>query len=299
MESWLTLPVIRLLAAVQSRGSLSAAARDIGMAQSNASRAIGMLERRLGFEVLHRSTRGSTLTEEGQLIAQWGTAVVEASDRMLAGMSALVREEAHRLRLGASMTIAEHLVTGWVSRFRVRSPEASVELQVHNSARIIDLVRSGRLDLGFVESPTIPDDVHSRTVHTDELVLVVSTGHPWASREAGNEPVSLEEIRSTGLVEREVGSGTRAYVDELVGADRAAPVMEMNSNTAILQAVRQGLGPSVMSTMSVRESLSSGELVQVPVEVGGFFRQLRAVWRSGPGQSGSASEQVKDFLAAL
>ena len=78
------LPALRLLVAVAEQGSLGAAAREIGMAQSNASRALAGLERRLGFAVVHRSAAGSDVTPEGALVVGWAREVVEAMDRLMA-----------------------------------------------------------------------------------------------------------------------------------------------------------------------------------------------------------------------
>ncbi|MDN6457400.1 MAG: LysR family transcriptional regulator, partial [Yaniella sp.] len=62
-EFWLSLPMLRLLVGIADHGSLSASARSAGIAQSNATRSLQTLERRLGYSLIHRSTQVSTLTE--------------------------------------------------------------------------------------------------------------------------------------------------------------------------------------------------------------------------------------------
>ncbi|MEQ7739963.1 LysR family transcriptional regulator, partial [Escherichia coli] len=86
---WLQLPAVRLLVAVADSGSLSAGARAIGMAQANASRTIATLERRLGYPLLNRSTRGSQLTTSGSLTVEWAREILDAVERLSAGAAAL------------------------------------------------------------------------------------------------------------------------------------------------------------------------------------------------------------------
>lgn len=114
IDSWLNLTMLRLLVGVADRGSLSASARAAGIAQSNASRSLRTLERRLGYTLLRRSTRGSTLTQEGVLTVEWAREVLDGVDRLSAGADALAHRGQEELAIGASMTIAEHLLPGWI-----------------------------------------------------------------------------------------------------------------------------------------------------------------------------------------
>ena len=127
------LPALRLLVAVAEQGSLGAAAREIGMAQSNASRALAGLERRLGFAVVHRSAAGSDVTPEGALVVGWAREVVEAMDRLMAGAGAVTATAGGAVTVAASMTIAEYLAPVWLAALRRAHPDAAVSLEILNS----------------------------------------------------------------------------------------------------------------------------------------------------------------------
>ncbi|MGO2112488.1 MAG: LysR family transcriptional regulator, partial [Pseudoclavibacter sp.] len=146
---------LRLLVALADRGTLSAAARSIGMAQPNASRMLAGLEVRLGYALVTRRTTGSTLTHEGALTVEWARDVVDASDRLMAGAAA-IRGTGGELVIGASMTIAECLAPDWLAALRVTAPEVEATLRIDNSAGIIDAVHRGTCTLGLVETPSIP-----------------------------------------------------------------------------------------------------------------------------------------------
>lgn len=268
---------LALLVAVSTTGSLGAAARSIGVAQPNASRLITRLESDLGLRLLERSARGSTLTPEGRLVAEWAEPVLEAADRLLVGARSLRHDAETTLRIGASLTIGEHLAPGWLRTFRDVRPGVSVRLSVLNSADVIRGLQDGRLDLGFIESPGALPGLHGTVVARDELVVVVAPTHRWAARRA---PVPMAELAATPLIVREPGSGTRRTVDDLLaGFDRAEPVLECSSTGAVVASVVAGSGPAVVSTLAVDHLRHAGLVVVVPVDGPDFTRTLRAVWR--------------------
>ena len=276
VDNWLNLSMLRLLSGVAEHGSLSASAQAAGVAQSNASRSIKTLERRLGYSLLYRSPRGSTLTQEGKLTVEWAREVLQAVDRLTIGAETLVHSGHEELTIGASMTIAEHLLPGWIGAFRKKYPEVTTKLRVMNSADVIGSVETGEVCLGFVETPVLPTYLNSVPVWTDQLFAVVGVDHPWAQRK---HLLELEEIAVTPLIEREKGSGTRAFLDVLVGAERPEPLLELNSISAICQAVIEGIGPAILSKLALDSYLRTGQLVQVPTREKALDRVLHSVWK--------------------
>ncbi|WP_431813524.1 LysR family transcriptional regulator [Kocuria sp. cx-455] len=281
--------MLRLVVGVADHGSLSASARAANVAQSNASRSIRTMERRLGYALLRRSTRGSTLTQEGVLTVEWAREILDAVDRLGAGAEALSHRGDEELSIGTSMTIAEHLLPAWIGPFRARHSQVTTKLRVMNSAQVIEEVSSGAVTLGFVETPDVPPPLSATAVWTDQLVAVVNEAHPWARPD---RPLDVQSLAVTPLVEREEGSGTRAFLDRLVGNHRPPPLLELNSNSAICQAVIEGIGPAVLSRLAVQSYLRSGLLIEVPISGHDFDRTLRALWTD----SAALSVAARDFL---
>lgn len=267
---------LRLLVGIAEHGSLGAAARAIGMAQPNATRTLARMERQLGLPLVGRSPAGSRLTTQGTLIVQWARSVLDAADNLMLGAEALRSEQSGQLDVAASMTVAEYLVPPWLGEFRRRHADVHVNLQVHNSSVVFDLVREGKAQLGFVESPTVPTDLASAVVGSDELIVVVAPEHPWARRRG---PIPAKELAATPLIVREQGSGTRVTLDSLLADhDRAEPVVEVASNAAVQVSAVAGMGPAVLSGLAVAGSLERGELRHVRVADLRLKRMLRAVW---------------------
>lgn len=280
-DRWPDLDVLQLLVGVAELGSVGAAAERVGVSQPTASTSITRCERRLGLKLLDRSTRGSTLTPDGALYVDWARDLLAAAERMQAATAALQSARSAHLRLAASMTVAEYLVPRWLGAFRREHPAVEVNLSVLNSDQVIEGVRSGHHDLGFIETTHAVRDLHKATLSRDELLVIVSPGHPWTRR---RKPVPAAELAATPLVQREEGSGTRrTFVDacRAAGVEPVDPAQSLASNTAVRVSAMAGSVPAVLSGMAVREALAADDLVAVPVAGIDLHRPIRAVW-SGP-----------------
>jgi DNA-binding transcriptional LysR family regulator len=275
------LHALELLVAVAETGSLTQAAARFQISQPSASARMLTLERRLGIQLLVRSTSGSRLTPAGLVVTDWARGVLERAHALVEGAVALRSRQRGRLAVAASLTVAEHLMPGWLIALRGSVPLVQVGLEVTNSHRVIEGIRHGEFDLGFVEGPEVPHDVRSTTVGQDRLLVVVAPDHAWTRRQT---PVSGAELAATPLVLRESGSGTRETLEAALQAygGVAVPVLELGATTLLRSAAASGAAPAVLSALAVREDLAERRLVAVPTDPGvRLERLLRAVWMRG------------------
>lgn len=272
-----TVSSLDLFVSVVHLGSLSSGAAAHGMSQPSASVRIRQLERQLGLQLLTRGPNGSVPTAAGSLVAEWAQPVLDALDGLLTSTAAL-RSDDTSLRVAASFTIAEHLLPRRLGLLRRLHADTTVELDVVNSTTVLERVRSGEVQLGFIESPGPTAGLQTKTIGGDDLVVVVGPQHPWSRR---RRPLSGADLAATPLVCREKGSGTRDSLEVAItraGLEMVAPALELASTSAVRAAVESGAGPAVVSRLTVEDALAGGRLVQVPVEGLDLHRELRAVW---------------------
>lgn len=286
------LDSLQLLLDVAETGSLSRAGQQHGISQPAASGRIRSMERLVGFRLLTRSARGSSLTPGGALVAEWARGVLDAAEALQAGIGSLRFERAARLRVAASLTVAEHLLPGWLVRLAAIHPDTAVSLTATNSTEVAASVVAGTADVGFVEGPDLPDGLEERLVARDRLVLVVPPGHPWRRRRA---PVDAADLAATRLVQREPTSGTRISLERALQefAPLARPLLELSTSTAVRSAVAAGAGPAVLSDLAVRDDVAAGRLVQVAVRGVDLTRSLRAVWPAGGQLPAAAADLLR------
>jgi len=296
------LGALRALREVGRRGSIAAAATWLGVSQQALSARMRTLERAVDLTLLARTPTGSHLTEQGRLVLGWAEDVLDAADRLEAGLRSIRSGVSHRLAIAASQTIAEHLVPHWLVELRAieqaspeqastgqaspeqastgRVPPTVVELTVANSALVIELVRDVKVHLGFIETPHLPADLVTAHLREDEMLVVTAPGHPWAHR---RQPLSLAEIAATPLVMREAGSGTRVALTDHLAAQlpplSARTAMELGTSAAVRSAIAEGVGPGVLSRLAVRDDLVLGRLAAIEIAGPPLRRQLTAIWR--------------------
>jgi molybdate transport repressor ModE-like protein len=290
---------MEVLLAVHDSGSLGAAARRLGLSQQAVSSRLRAMEAVMGLELVSRTRRGSELTPDGRRVAALAGNVLQAAAELEAGVEALRGVAASTMRIASSFTIADYLLPGWLvelreSQRRLEIPPTAIDLVSLDSDDVIAAVRDGSARLGFIETPRLPDGLHSVLVGVDELAVIVAPGHRWARRTA---PLAMDELAGTRLVTREAGSGTRQSFEMLVaerlsGVEPAPPERELRSTSAIKVAVASGAAPAVISARAVVDDVALGRLVVVPIAGERMLRPLSAVWRTGRRPAAGAPEDL-------
>lgn len=294
------LAALDLLLTVVETGSVGKAALRHGISQPSASARLNRLERQIGVPLLIRRPTGTTLTPSGEVIAAWAGRVVEAAHALVDGVETLRGARAARLRVAASMTVAEYLMPGWLLMLRRRNPGLDVSAIVGNSHEVCERVRSGDVDLGFVEMPRVPAGFTVEQVGSDTVALVAGPEYPAAA--ASRRGLAARDLLDQALLLREQGSGTRdTFLHALrvaLGRHDEPPLpyaTELGSTTTILATARAGGGIGVLSARAAAADVAAGTLVEIPATDLDLERPLHAIWL-GRRRTGYAHELV--LLAA-
>lgn len=165
------LGLLRLFVQIIDNGSLSAAARELGIGLPFASRRLRQLETLLGVRLLQRTTRRQSLTEEGRLLYQH-------AQQLLAELAAVERRLSQRsetisghLRITAPVALGRRRIAPLLARFQARHPSLGVQLQLTDS--VLDLVESG-IDLA-IRYGTLHDSSYiSRPLAPNHRILCAS-----------------------------------------------------------------------------------------------------------------------------
>lgn len=289
------LATLEIFKVVAQTGSISKAARKLGMSQQSVSARMRSMEATTRLSLLTRTTTGARLTPHGQLMIEQIDRVLAAAQQLQHHIEDVAGDKRQVLEVAASQTIAEHLVPAWLMAFNRAAHPASkaseVSVHVGNTRDVITFLRNQVVELGFIESPTIPTNLSRRVIARDYLELVVAPTHPWARRKA---PVSIDELARTPLVMREVGSGTRGVFEHTLaqhGVTPAPAALELGTTSAVRSAAIAGIAPSFLSSRTIDDNAVAQRLVIVPTELGRVSRPFTALW-NGPVHRLSSSAQA-------
>jgi molybdate transport repressor ModE-like protein len=249
---------LRLLVEIGRQGSVSAAARAVGIGQPSASEHVRVLEGAAGQRLVERNGRGSRLTEAGELLAVHAAqalqtlAAGEEELRRLAGL------ESGTIHIGASTTPGVYLLPDTLGCFRRDHPNVRVEVEIASTGEIVDRLVAGRVQLALVGEIDADDRVELEPFITDEIVGVARPGL-LALR---NGRVRTRDLVEQTLLVRERTSSTRRVTERALADARVWPerIWELDSSEAIKRAAREGLGVAFLSRYAVAEEVERGEL---------------------------------------
>jgi molybdate transport repressor ModE-like protein len=250
---------LRLLVEIEQQGSVSAAARRVGIGQPTASEHVRLLEAAAGQRLVERNGRGSRLTEAGSLLASRAREALAALQAGEEELGALAGLEAGRIHIGASTTPGVYLLPDTLGCFRRDHPNVDVEVEIASTDEMIERLLVGRVQLALVGDTQVDERIELTPFLSDEIIGIAKPG--LLTIKAGRiTPAALAEQT---LLVREDGSSTRQTAERALLSLDARPrrVWELDSSEAIKRAAREGLGIAFLSRYAVAEEIERGELV--------------------------------------
>ncbi|MFP8968284.1 LysR substrate-binding domain-containing protein [Pokkaliibacter sp. CJK22405] len=283
----ITLRQLQVFVAIARKGSVSAAAEQIGLTQSAASMALAELENHLGaplFDRLGRRLRLSPLGETQLPLAEDILNQVETFEQ--SGSRAI----AGPFTLASSMTIGSYLLPRLALDFLADYPDVDLKLRLRNSADVLHALLNLDADLGLIEGLCREPRLACVPWRQDRLFLVAAPDSPWAS--CKGRP---EKLLEAPWILRESGSGTRAVLEQVLGKDshRLHVRLELAHHEAIKQAVLAGLGVGCLSELAVQEDLAAGRLIDLSWPGLDLTRSLSLVWWPERYLSGAARAMIQ------
>ncbi|TMJ95572.1 MAG: LysR family transcriptional regulator [Actinobacteria bacterium] len=249
---------LRLLAAIEREGSVSAAARAIGIGQPSASEHLRLLETAAGQRLVERNGRGSRLTEAGRVLADRAREALAALAAGEEELGALAGLEAGTIRLGASTTPGVYLLPDTLGCFRRDHPNVAVEVEIASTGEILERLIAGRIQVALIGETPVDERIELEPFLADEIVGIASPG----TLSVVDGEVGPSELAVQTLLVRESSSSTRRVTDQALAKAGVHPaqVWELDSSEAIKRAAREGLGVAFLSRYAVAEEVERGEL---------------------------------------
>ena len=263
---------LRSFLAVAELGSVSGAARQLGLTQPAVTKQLRALEAALRCALVERAGRGLRLTAAGVLLAQFGKRGAAVLSDLATALTDLEQGQSGTLVIGAGVTTSVLLLPPWLRELRRRHPGIDISVRTGTSRDVEAWVMAAEVDVGFVTSePRLPELV-VRNVLEEEIVLVLD---PQARV---SRPVPLDELP---LILFPRTTGFRSYLEQRFVARRLRPnvKMETDSVEAIKSFVAVGLGASFLPQSTVRDELARRQLVSAPVRGLGTLRRRTALVR--------------------
>lgn len=275
----------RTFLTVSEAGSVSEAARRLFVSQPAVSADIAGLEAALGVRLFHRSRRGVSLTEAGELFlahVKSAFATLDAGKEKLRELAGLERGT---LRIGASDMTLRYYLLDPISEFHRRYPAVRLTVTNAPTPRTLDALREGVIDFGVVSGPLAEqEELVAIPVRSIRDIFVVAPTHPLASRRG----LTREELFAHPMMMLEGNTSTRAYVEAWLGQGFPSPSISLATFDLLLEFAKRGLGIAPVIEDVAAGALARGEVVRLSLEEEPPPREFYLVFSSRLSHSAAA-----------
>jgi len=273
-----------VFAEVVERGSFTAAAAQLGRSKASISKEVAALEKRLGAQLLRRTTRSMSLTEIGEAFFERCQRVAEQTEQAELSVSELQAEPRGEIRVAAPMSFGHRILAGELPNFLQKHPDLRVDVDLTD--RRIDLIRE-KFDLALRIGNLRDSTLVARRVAPVRAIVVAS---PAYLAEHG-KPAAPED-----LVNHECLNYGPPPVRWNFDEDRQVETrgrLNMDNGDALLAAAVAGFGVTYLPTFVVADAIRAGDLVPLFLEE--TFNREGSLWAVYPSNR-HLSPKVRAFI---
>ena len=252
------LQEITVFARIVATGSLSAAARELGMSPALVSRRLASLESRLGVRLINRTTRSLHLTDEGSAYHENCTRILAEIDEADAAVSAGRAEPRGILRVALPASFGNQHVAPLVPRFSARYPDVQIALSL--SDRTVNLVEEG-FDLAVRIADLADSSLAARKLAPNRRVVCASPAY-LQRYGAPRTPDDLARHNCLTTTDFAMNWDYRDP-DGQPGSARVTGRYACDNWEVLREWALAGLGIALKSTWDVQRHLEDGSLVSL------------------------------------
>lgn len=259
---------LKIFVSVFKNRSFSKASQKLYLTQPTISGHIKSLEEELNCRLFDRMGRTVIPTKEAEVLYSYAIEIIEKADNIKNVIGQFKKEPTGELIIGASTIPGTYLLPSIMTGFLKKYPAISFQIIISDSRDIIERVLKHELLMGIVGAKLINTQVRNESLINyipfmeDELIVVSSPSLITKNK------VRLQELIKYPVVLREEGSGTRKETERILES-RGVKIENIKiagifgSTDAIKQAVKAGLGVSILSRLSVKDELKHGILKEI------------------------------------
>lgn len=275
----MNLEHIETYLAVIRAGGFREAGKQLGISQPTVTQHIKKLEEAVGATLIVRDRAGCIPAPNTETFIQHAESLVK--------LAAKARQALRRpkLSIGAASNIGIYLMQPYFQRFsQLYDRRLDLDMVIDRNDVIARKLETGEVDVGAMEWWDDRQGFVARSWRKEPMVVIVPPTHPWASQKA----ISKADLVGQPMIGGEPHTGTGRILRQSLGdiAGQLTVAMNLGSTEAVKNAVRAGLGMSIVLASSVADEVTEGHLVAVPIKDAKLAKELFIIHRRGlPGDS--------------
>jgi LysR family cyn operon transcriptional activator len=228
------------------------AAERVHVTQSTLSHQIKQLEEEVGQRLFDRIGKRVVITEAGEIFLSSASKALKEIDQGLGRLKEASTDLTGEIRIGATHTFNIGFIPSCVANFLSKYPTVKITVEELAADLIARRLAEGALDIGIAYRPSDSNDLLFEPLYNEEMVLVVSSEHAFASRKRirmvelhRQKLVLLPETFSTRIMLNECFRNCGAEPSVIVEMNTIAPMLGLASRTLIGTIVSRNAVPAL------------------------------------------------------
>mgnify|MGYP006285815747 CR=1 FL=1 len=277
--------------------NFSETARRLHLSQPAVSQRIQSLEIQLGLRLFRRSGRSVSLTSAGRVLLPLAHELMEKIREIEETMWSLDDEITGHLIIGCTTTAGKYALPLLAAAFSKEYPNVRVTIEMCRAGSPAEPLLAEEVHVGIADRKIVHRDLECQPFFTDQVILIVPTGHPFADQLS----IQPGDLLGQPFIMREEGCSTCQMIETSlerhgIGIDELRVVMSVGNSEAIEMAVEHGLGIAFISRLAALRGMESGRVVEVPVE-GMHQERLLYVVRNKAAAKAPPEVRLWEFVA--
>ncbi len=256
--------------------SFSKASQELHLTQPTISAHIKSLENEFNCKLFDRLGRSIIPTAEAEVLVDYATELLETMNDVREAMSKVKNSVSGKLIIGASTIPGVYVIPRLMSAFQEKYKDVSFQILISDSLEVVTQIERYRMLLGVVGTKVSNDHVVYEPFMEDRLIAISSPEFTAKNR------MTLKELTSLPLILREEGSGTRRETEAFltkhgISLETVEIAGIFGSTDAVKQAVKAGLGVSIVSQYAVVDELNHRILKEIHLSDANITREFYIV----------------------
>lgn len=284
---------LQIFITVADQGNMTRASEILHMTQPAVSRTIHDIESEYNVLLFDRINHRLCITQAGMQFYRQAVNIVDSFGKMQESLEKW--DTSGILRIGSCFTFGETLLPDIVPVMKERYPDMKLEIIIGSGELIYEKLQKNQIDIALLEG--IPEHMGSDkeefsflSLAPDKLILILPPDHPLSQ----HDTISLQDIAASpfllrGTVEQHSILIWNAFEKEGLSVH---PLWKSDDIHAIIRAVHNGVGLSILPESVVREEILSGYLVTRPIRDISLERMNYLIWYKGKFLNQAAREFI-------
>jgi DNA-binding transcriptional LysR family regulator len=255
---------LKIFVSVYKNKSFTKASEELLISQPTISEHVKNLENSLDCKLFDRLGRSIMPTAEGDILYPKALQLLDDLDKIQEEITAAGTGIKGKLVIGASTIPGTFILPRAAFSFKNQHPDVAFEILMEDSAKINNMILQHELLCGIVGAKITSDKLDYSPLVEDEIILVA------APNLLPSKSITPDKLATMPFLQREEGSGTRQtfenFLEQKILPTNFNIVATLGSTSSVKQAVKEGLGVSVISRIAVQEELTNKTLQEIRIK---------------------------------